>query len=164
MVHRLPGAIADTTPDRWGRDLISQRLRARAEDEGGSNPAVTNVDYLFEVSDHTRQGALRYTVDGSDFLAASSDVPKLLELPHLLDAAETVSRDEVGGDTMAAVKLLLDAGTGTLGGARPKASVRDVGRLLIARFPHHGDRWDVMAWEMTSLDPADERGIQTPNR
>ena len=164
VVQGLPGAIADTAPDRWGRNLISQRLRARAKEEGRSNPGVTDVDYLLEVSDHTRQGALRYTVGGSDFLAASRDVPKLLELPDLLTAAEIVSRDEVGGDTMAAVKLLLDAGTGTLGGARPKASVRDAGRLLIAKFPHHGDRWDVMAWEMTSLDLAEECGIQTPKR
>ena len=59
-------------------------------------------------------------------------------------------------------KLLLDAGTGSLGGARPKASVRDGDRLLIAKFPHPDDQWDVMAWEKTTLDLAAAAGIRVP--
>jgi serine/threonine-protein kinase HipA len=93
-----------------------------------------------------------------------SAVPKLLELPRLLNAADIVSRDDFSKDDMAAVKALLDAGSGSLGGARPKASVRDGDRLMIAKFPHHSDEWDVMAWEMTALDLAEACGIQTPSR
>jgi len=65
---------------------------------------------------------------------------------------------------MAAVKELLDAGSGSLGGARPKASVQDGERLLIAKFPHHSDEWDVMAWEKTALDLAERCGIRVPHR
>jgi serine/threonine-protein kinase HipA len=60
------------------------------------------------------------------------------------------------------VKALLDAGSGSLGGARPKASVRDDERLLIAKFPHPDDEWDVMAWEKTALDLASAAGIRVP--
>ena len=64
-----------------------------------------------------------------------------------------------------ALKRLLDTGTTGLGGARPKASVRlDDGGLAIAKFPHAGDSWDVMAWEATSLDLMEEAGIRTPRR
>jgi serine/threonine-protein kinase HipA len=65
---------------------------------------------------------------------------------------------------MEAIKTLLDAGTGSLGGARPKASVRDGDRLLIAKFPHHADGWSVIAWEKTALDLAEAAGLSVPNR
>ncbi|MDO8733034.1 MAG: HipA domain-containing protein [Actinomycetota bacterium] len=65
---------------------------------------------------------------------------------------------------MAAIKLLLDAGSGSLGGARPKASVRDGKLLKIAKFPHSSDAWDVMAWEKTALDLAERAHIQCPTR
>ncbi|WP_297624219.1 HipA domain-containing protein [Nocardioides sp.] len=67
-------------------------------------------------------------------------------------------------DDQTAVKDLLDAGSGSLGGARPKASVREGERLMIAKFPHRDDTWDVMAWEATALDLAEEAGISVPER
>lgn len=164
VTNGLPGAMTDSAPDRWGRNLIKKRLRAQAYENRQKESIVTEVDYLLGVSDLTRQGTLRYTVDGGDFLAVGSAVPKLLELPRLLNAADIVSRDDFSKDDMAAVKALLDAGSGSLGGARPKASVRDGDRLMIAKFPHHSDEWDVMAWEMTALDLAEACGIQTPSR
>lgn len=161
QVAGLPGAVADTAPDRWGRNLIDKRVRYRARDDHA--PAtVREVDYLLGVADLTRQGALRYTAaDDAVFLAPDPNVPRLIELPRLLRAAERVASDS---DDLAEVKLLLDAGTGSLGGARPKASVRDGHQLQIAKFPHPGDRWDVMAWEMSMLDLAEQAGIRVPGR
>ncbi|MFV2143802.1 type II toxin-antitoxin system HipA family toxin [Isoptericola sp. G70] len=161
QVAGLPGALADTAPDRWGRNLIDKRVRYRARDDHA--PAtVREVDYLLGVADLTRQGALRYTAaDDAVFLAPDPNVPRLIELPRLLRAAERVASDS---DDLAEVKLLLDAGTGSLGGARPKASVRDGHQLQIAKFPHPGDRWDVMAWEMSMLDLAEQAGIRVPGR
>lgn len=161
-VTSLPGSFADSAPDRWGRNLIAKRHRASARAEGRS-PGIRETDYLIGVSDVTRQGALRFALSGDGpFLGQESDIPKLVELPRLLHAADDVATD--GEDDLAAVKLLLDAGTGSLGGARPKASVRDGERLLIAKFPHPGDEWDVMAWEMTALDLAERSGISVPER
>ena len=160
----LPGAMADSAPDRWGRNLIKRRQQAVNRNEARASHTVTDVDFLLGVSDVTRQGALRYRLEEGPFLGVDGDVPKLLELPRLLKAADIVSREASAKDEMAAIKVLLDAGTGSLGGARPKASVRDGDRLLIAKFPHHSDEWDVVAWEMTVLDLAQACGIRTSHR
>ncbi|MFZ2242743.1 MAG: type II toxin-antitoxin system HipA family toxin [Gordonia amarae] len=167
-VDGLPGAFADSSPDRWGRNLIDKRRRAAQREASQRLPAATAIDYLVGVSDITRQGDLRFadSRDPDSFLAPGRDVPKLVSLPELLNAADNVSRSDalVVGD-LDAVKSLLDAGSGSLGGARPKASVRaDDGRLLIAKFPHPGDEWDVMAWEKTTLDLAEAAGITAPRR
>jgi serine/threonine-protein kinase HipA len=159
----FPGAFSDAAPDRWGRNLIARRLRAEAGAEGRPVPALDDRDYLLGVSDETRQGALRFKTDVADvFQHPASDVPKLIALPSLLHAANAVSRDDP--DNLEAIKTLLDAGTGSLGGARPKASVRDDERLMIAKFPHHADRWSVIAWEKTALDLAEAAGIPVPGR
>lgn len=162
-VAGLPGAFSDTAPDRWGRNLIGRRERARAREESRPVPTLDDVDYLAGVSDVTRQGALRFRVDDrSEFLHPGEHIPRLIRLPQLLRAADTVARHP-GEDDFEAVKSLLEAGTGSLGGARPKAAViGDDGRQLIAKFPHPEDGWDVMAWEATSLDLANAAGITTP--
>lgn len=158
----LPGIFADCSPDRWGKNLISKTVRAKALRDGRTAPSVSDVDYLLGVSDLTRQGALRFRQEPDGrFLHPGLTVPKLIELPRLLRAADGVARDS---DDMAAIKDLLDAGSGSLGGARPKASVREGPRLLIAKFPHHADEWDVMAWEKTALDLAERAGIIAPRR
>lgn len=160
-VAGLPGAFADCSPDRWGRNLITKKVQAQALRESGVAPSLGDVDFLIGVSDLTRQGALRFQATaGGPFLASDLTVPKLVELPQLLRAAEIVAGD--GTDDTAAIKTLLDAGSGSLGGARPKASVRDDSRLLIAKFPHRNDEWDVMAWEKTALDLAERAGFAVP--
>lgn len=159
-VPALPGCFADSAPDRWGRNLIRRRLLAEEDRDPGAT--VREIDYLLGVSDATRQGALRFAHDAAGpFLSDAGGVPQLVALPHLLASADAVDGDE---DDLAAVKALLDAGSGSLGGARPKASVLDDGRLLIAKFPHRRDQWDVMAWEKTTLDLAERCGIRVPAR
>ena len=156
----LPGAFTDCSPDRWGKNLIGKKLQAQALRDGRTPPSFSDVDFLIGVSDLTRQGALRFrkSADGP-YLDPDLTVPKMVELPRLLRAADKVAAD---GDDLTAIKALLDAGSGSLGGARPKASVRDGDRLLIAKFPHHSDQWDVMAWEKTALDLAGRAGIEVP--
>lgn len=161
----LPPAFTDCAPDRWGRNLIRKRLRAEDAEAGRTRREVTDIDYLLGVTDLTRQGALRFAEPGAGtdgpFLAADPDVSKIVELPTLLHAAEQVELDP---DDLAAVKELLDAGTGSLGGARPKASVRDGDKLLIAKFSSPRNEWDVIAWEKTALDLAERGGIRVPGR
>jgi serine/threonine-protein kinase HipA len=160
---RLPGAFQDCAPDRWGRNLIVKRARSLAVGQAGRVPSLNDVDFLAGVSDFTRQGALRFTLPGSTtFLDPDITVPKLIALPHLLHAVDRLADDE---DDEVAIKALLDAGSGSLGGARPKASVLDTdGRLLMAKFPHRNDRWDIMGWEKTALDIAERAGIDVPGR
>lgn len=154
----LPGSFQDCAPDRWGRMLVQKRLRA-----SGLRRDITEVDYLLGVADATRQGALQFTQPGAQvFLADSGDIPRTIRLPELLAAADAIENDN---ENLDAIKALLNHGTGTLGGARPKASViDDDGRLMIAKFPRQQDPHDVMAWEKTALDLAERAGIAVPTR
>lgn len=159
----LVRAFGDGAPDRWGRGLIEKAERARARSEHRAPRRLDDLDYLLGVSDDTRQGALRFRrPDSSTFLGPPATVPALISLPTLLHASDELA---AGDDSSRAVKQLLDTGTTGLGGARPKASVRlEDGSLAIAKFPHGGDQWDVMAWEATALDLMERAGIRTPTR
>jgi serine/threonine-protein kinase HipA len=158
----LPGAFSDCAPDPWGRNLITKRRRTDDLPATRTPRTLDDVDFVTGVSDLTRQGAIRFRpVDSQVWLDPQHDVPKLVELPGLLHASDAVLNDS---DDQSAIKALLDAGTGTLGGARPKASVRDGDRLYIAKFPMSTDTWDVMAWEKTALDLAEAAGISAPGR
>lgn len=156
----LFGAMGDSAPDRWGRTLLARAERRRAREEGRTPRAMREIDYLLGVSDETRQGALRFSAEADGpFLAEStaSAVPPLVELPALLGAADRVLDDQ---ETDADLRLLLAPGS-SLGGARPKASVRDGdGSLLIAKFPAGSDAYGVVRWEAVALSLARKAGIE----
>jgi len=153
------GAFADSSPDRWGRNLILRAERIRARDRSTTSRSFGEFDLLLGVRDDLRQGALRFRVDeNGPFLATEqAGVPVLTDLADLLNAADRAGTDEASREDLAA---LLRAGS-SLGGARPKAHVLDAtGRLAIAKFPSpSADRWNVMAWEKTALDLAALAGI-----
>lgn len=154
------GAFSDCAPDRWGRRLIDRAEEHRVEEAGsGAERSFGEADYLLRVRDDLRQGALRFRVPGSDqWLAPDRDgVPNLLDLPTLLSASEKMERDEA---TAAELRTLLRGGS-SLGGARPKAHVRDQGRrIAIAKFPSPvADEWDVIRWEAVALRLAASAGI-----
>jgi serine/threonine-protein kinase HipA len=117
------------------------------------------------VHDEARQGALRFaaTRDGA-FLAESKgrSIPSLVELPRLLAAADSVGDDDVDHDDD--LRILLAPGS-SLGGARPKASVRNTdGSLAIAKFPQKSDIGDTVTWEAFALNMAAKAGILAHGR
>lgn len=156
------GAIGDSAPDRWGRVLMRRAERRRAERAGKTPGTLREIDYLLMVSDEARQGALRFAREpGGPFLATDggNPIPPLVELSRLLSAAEHVVGDS---DSDEDLRLLLAPGS-SLGGARPKASVRDSGgHLAIAKFPHKDDEIDVVRWEAAALSLAERAGIEVP--
>jgi serine/threonine-protein kinase HipA len=157
----LFGAIGDSAPDRWGRVLMRRAERRRADRAGETPRTLWEIDYLLMVDDEARQGALRFAErEGGPFLArAATTIPPLIELPRLLSAAEHVASDS---DTDEDLRLLLAPGS-SLGGARPKASVRDRdGHLAVAKFPHQGDEINTVRWEAVALTLAAKAGIQVP--
>ena len=155
----IPGTFRDSSPDRWGRHLITRERENEAIENDVAFHRLDEVDFLVGVFDRTREGSLRFRKPDSPFLAEANPVPPLLRLPELLAASRAVAKNEAG---QSQIKDLLDAGSGSLGGARPKASVRDENRLLLAKFSHPHDDWDVMAWEKTMLDMAHDVGIPVP--
>lgn len=158
----LFGAIGDSAPDRWGRVLMRRAERRRAERAGQTPRTVREIDFLLLVDDEARQGALRFADrEGGPFLAeqAATKIPPLIELPRLLSAAEHVMDDK---DSDEDLRLLLAPGS-SLGGARPKASVRDRdGHLAIAKFPNKGDEVNTVVWEAVALTLAEKAGIPVP--
>ena len=156
----LFGALGDSAPDRWGQTLLRRHERRCAKQEGRAPRTLREVDFLLGISDTLRQGALRFAVtEGGPFVAPDRPigVPPLVELPRLLGATERFLADNESAEDL---RLLLAPGS-SLGGARPKASVRDDrGALLIAKFPKRGDDdYRVVAWEAVALKLAVNAGI-----
>ncbi len=155
----LFGAFGDSAPDRWGRTLMQRANAQRARAEGRAVPTLSEIDYLLSVDDALRQGALRFAIESGDpFLAptSASSIPPLIELPTLLRATEEVLTD---GADPSALRLLLAPGS-SLGGTRPKASVRDnLGDLAIAKFPAPDDTHSVVLSEALALDLAQRAGL-----
>jgi serine/threonine-protein kinase HipA len=156
------GAIGDSAPDRWGRALMRRMERRRAEREGHAHRTLHEMDYLLLVDDEARAGALRFAdTEGGPFLAheEAKRIPPLVELPKLLSATEHVI-DET--DTDEDLQLLFAPGS-SLGGARPKASVREKdGHLAIAKFPRKDDETSTVIWEAVALALAHKGGIPVP--
>ena len=158
----LFGAIGDSAPDRWGRVLMRRAERRRADSAGEAPRTMREIDFLLNVTDEARQGALRFALsEGGVFLAAGEGrtIPPLIELPRLLSAAENVIGDS---DSDEDLRLLLAPGS-SLGGARPKASVRDRdGHLAIAKFPNKDDEINTVLWEAVALSLATKAEIPVP--
>mgnify|MGYP005856075753 CR=1 FL=1 len=158
----LFGAIGDSAPDRWGRVLMRRAERRRALAAGEMPRALTEIDYLLMVHDEARQGALRFaTQEGGPFLAPEDGhpIPPLVDLPRLLGAADRVGSDSESDEDL---RLLLAPGS-SLGGARPKASIRDRdASLAIAKFPQRDDEIDTVRWEAVALSLAARAGIPVP--
>jgi serine/threonine-protein kinase HipA len=152
-------AFSDCAPDRWGRRLIHRNEERRAQADGTAERSFGEIDYLLGVRDDLRQGALRFVEpdDGTYLSPEDRGIPHLLELGALLTSADRLERDAA---TASELDLLLHGGS-SLGGARPKAHVRDgSGRIAIAKFPSPSDEWDVIRWESVAMRLARDAGVR----
>ena len=159
----LFGAIGDSAPDRWGRVLLRRAEIRRARLENRTPRTLFESDFLLLVDDELRVGALRFrAAAGGPFLAEPRPdrVPPLVELRRLLSACNRVTRrDELDDD----LRLLVVPGS-SMGGARPKAAIRDRDDgLAIAKFPHADDDRDIVLWEAVALALAARGGIAVPD-
>lgn len=163
---RLFGFLQDAMPDRWGRRLIDKRERLLAAQEGRVARHLTDIDYLTQIDDTTRMGALRLR-DGERLLGmeyTKTPVPPLTHLHEFVDMAQEYERqDEHGGAIREEWLLNLYKQGSSLGGARPKANVRDTdGSLWIAKIPSVSDDYDVALWEFWAHKMARIAGINVP--
>lgn len=160
----LPGAFADSAPDRWGRTLLERREAEAARREKRERRRLEDWDFLLGVNDLVRMGALRYECDGAFVDDEPFPVPpvtRLRELEQLAREAEE-GAPTAKSDEERWVAMLLAPGS-SLGGARPKANFRDEdGTLWIAKFPSREDRHDVGAWEYVVSRLAAAAGIEVP--
>lgn len=164
---RLFGFLQDAMPDRWGRRLIDKRERLLAIQEGRAVKHLTEIDYLTQIDDTTRMGALRLR-DGERLMGTQYVNAPVLPLTHLrefVDMAQEYERqDEQGGVIRDEWLLNLYQQGSSLGGARPKANVRDTDdSLWIAKIPSINDDYDVALWEFWAHQMAQIAGINVPD-
>ncbi len=162
------GIFLDSSPDRWGRVLMQRRENMQARKETRRPRALTEWDFLLGVHDETRLGALRFSATaGEPFIDgdARAAAPPIATLRDLQAASLNYERhldDENHPDYEQWLSQLFAPGT-SLGGARPKASVRDeAGVLCMAKFPSQQDTRDVGAWELLAHRLAANAGIVVP--
>ena len=161
------GLFLDSCPDRWGRVLMRRREAQLARAEGRKERKLLESDYLLGVHDSHRMGALRFRVStGGPFVDDNQDMasPPWTSLRELEQISLKLERDDAQEDPEYAKWLrMLIAPGGSLGGARPKASVLDdKGSLWIAKFPSRRDGDDVGAWEGVVHELAARAGLETP--
>ena len=162
------GIFTDSSPDRWGRVLMQRRENAHARHEGLRPRTLTEWDFLLGVHDETRLGALRFKLPNGPYVDTDTKLaaPPLTSLRELQAASLQFERhlnDEEHPEYAKWLTQLIAPGS-SLGGARPKASVRDEGRsLCIAKFPSRQDTRDVGAWELVANSLARKAGIQVPD-
>ncbi|QHN03803.1 HipA domain-containing protein [Granulicella sp. WH15] len=162
------GIFLDSSPDRWGRVLMQRRENSRARQEQRRARTLTEWDFLLGVHDETRLGALRFRVppDGafidSDEHLAAPPITSLRELQAASLQFEQHINEEEHPEYERWLTQLFAPGT-SLGGARPKASVRDEkGTLCIAKFPSRQDTRDIGGWELVAHQLALKAGIIVP--
>ena len=156
------GMFLDSTPDRWGRVLMERRESLKAQLENRSRNIMHETDFLLGVHDDTRMGAIRIksNLDG-DFLDNDSQwsAPPITSLAELEHASWLLEQDDTP-ELRKWLQILLAPGS-SLGGARPKANVKNSdGRLWIAKFPSRNDNTNVGAWEALTMELARRCHIQ----
>ena len=149
--NNLPlfGGIRDAAPDAWGRRVIESRLKVPAN-------SLPESSYLVHAGSQ-RVGAI--DIRSSRVSAATPGFGTWNNLEYLMDAAQRI--DE-GLPVPAQLEEIFAEGS-ALGGARPKATVRDEERVLwLAKFPSRKDALLVPVLETATLRLAAASGLTVP--
>lgn len=149
------GVFLDSSPDRWGRFLMDRREAQLAREENRAARKLLESDYLLGVYDAHRIGGLRFRLNSGDAFLDNSKAyasPPWTSLRELEHASLELEKDhaEENKNYSRWLQMLIAPG-GSLGGARPKASVVDEQQhLWIAKFPSAHDETNIGAWEMVA--------------
>ena len=144
--------IRDASPDKWGRYLLDKKYPTLGLDE---------FDYA-AAAGHDRVGALAFGEspvsgigiwDTEKFVARDTRYLDLAQIQRAVDGAEDPDDPDF--------QRFLEYGP-SLGGARPKATVRWDGRLCLAKFSLSNDTYNVCQAEYAAMLLAARCGIDVP--
>ena len=158
------GCFSDALPDRWGRLLLNRREQILATEEQRPIRKLSSFDYLIGIDDFSRMGGFRFkTAPDGEFINCDSHlrIPPLTDLRSLVAASMEIEKSEELNRLPEKkwIQQLVHPGS-SLGGARPKAGVRDTdGCLYVAKFPSRNDNYDVSLWEHLSHLLAKKAGV-----
>ncbi len=159
------GIFMDSSPDRWGRVLMKRREAIVARREERKPRLLFESDFLLGVYDEYRMGGLRFKTEtegkflSDEKVLAAPPWAALRDLEYASLQLEKDNNDE-GDEALKWLNMLMAPGA-SLGGARPKASIKDPeGGLWIAKFPSVNDDRNIGAWEFVAMRIASDAGIQ----
>jgi serine/threonine-protein kinase HipA len=146
----MPGCLRDASPDAWGRRVIINRLL------GGQGPdtdtaVLDELTYLLE-SGSDRVGALDFQHSPTEYVPRTGGTASLKALQA---ASEQVER---GVPLTPELGQALYHGT-SIGGARPKALIKDGDRKYVAKFSSTTDTYNVVKAEFVATRLASLLGI-----
>ncbi len=147
------GIFLDSSPDRWGRLLMKRREAILAREEKRQEKTLMESDFLLGVFDENRVGGLRFKVsEDGQFLNQDGSLaaPPWTSINELQEASLRYETDDdiIDSEHQRWLNILMAPGS-SLGGARPKASVKDNnGDLWIAKFPSVSDAKNIGGWEI----------------
>jgi serine/threonine-protein kinase HipA len=160
------GIFMDSSPDRWGQTLMKRREALLAKDEKRTPRTLYAWDFLIGVQDFTRQGALRFRLEGTEEFLGNEKMaaPPVTTLRELEAVAFQLSSRRINDlDALRKWLAVLVAPGASLGGARPKANFTNSdGSLWIGKFPARDDERDVGAWEYVVHALAIKAAVDVP--
>lgn len=153
--------FTDAMPDRWGRNLIEIRNYQISKNRS----KLSSWDYLKSVEDSLRTGGFR-------FEDASFKVPSFLDLQKMCEFSKVVEKACKSSFSMQPIDDSFLKAASAVGGARPKACVKDGDDLYIAKFPSISDdinkgKWEDFAHRMAAecgISVAETKTVETKNR
>ena len=149
----MPGVIGDAGPDSWGQRVILARHAGHLSAQSDTAD-LAPLTYLLE-SSSDRIGALDFQASPTNYIARGGDAATLEDLQEAAD------RIQAGLPLPPGLADALLRGT-SIGGARPKALVRDGDRGVIAKFSSTTDPYPVVQGEAVAMNLAARVGLNVP--
>lgn len=147
----MPGCLRDASPDAWGRRVIINRLLGPAGRD--TDAAVLDEFTYMLASGSDRTGALDFQPSPTEY------VPRDMRQASLEELLESAERVEKGQPLSKELAEALNHGT-SIGGARPKATITDGNRKLIAKFSSSSDTYSVVKAEYIAMRLAAWAGLE----
>lgn len=158
------GAIAESEPGGWMARLIRREDAGRCVVDKATRetrpPISGALDFLLDVDDFSRVGALRFCDEAGVFQRPAEQGCRLApSLPELSEMLSSIRAVETNTETQAHLGYLRRCGV-SLQGVRPKCTVLDDdGSVLIAKFPRMNDDRAITKAEILALRLAADAGI-----
>ena len=143
--------LNDAMPDRWGKYTTRLKMRQQGNFKGN----VSEFDYIKNVDNSLRTGAFVIGEEKTMFRVPS--ISDLHEMSEISKVVEKHYQSHSFPSQMIDESFLTAASA--VGGARPKACVKDGEDLYIAKFPSISDDIDKGKWEHFAHRMAAECGI-----
>jgi len=139
----LPGFIRDAAPDGWGERVI-------AYSEGAP---LAGIDYLIRSSNVDRAGSLLIGTTRKPSVAGQPD--RLDRLDNFIEFMDGIQ----SGDLLAPETVRAARQRSSLGGLRPKVTLLDEGRVILAKPRDRHDKEDIPVVEHACMTFAASKGL-----